>query len=47
MKFQNEEFYKNTNWLIENKFIKIDLEKTQEDEIEYEEYLFDRYLQKF
>jgi len=40
----DEEFYKNTNWLIENKFIKIDLEKTIE-EIEYERYLFDRYLQ--
>ena len=46
---QNEipdnEFYKNMNWLIENKFIKIDLQKTIE-EIEYEKYLFDRYLQK-
>ena len=46
---QNEipenEFYKNINWLIENKFIKIDLQKTEE-EIEYEKYLFDRYLQK-
>ena len=46
---QNEipdnEFYKNMNWLIENKFIKIDLQKTTE-EIEYEKYLFDRYLQK-
>ena len=39
----NEEFYKNTNWLIENKFIKV--EKTVE-EIEYESYLFDRYVQK-
>jgi len=46
---QNEipdiEFYKNMNWLVENKFIKTDLEKTTE-EIEYEKYLFDRYLQK-
>ena len=46
---QNEipdnEFYKNMNWLIENKFIKIDSQKTTE-EIEYEKYLFDRYLQK-
>ena len=46
---QNEipdnEFYKNMNWLIENKFVKIDLQKTTE-EIEYEKYLFDRYLQK-
>ena len=41
----NEEFYKNMNWLIENKFIKIELKKTTE-EIEYEKYLFDRYLQK-
>ena len=39
----NEEFYKNTNWLIENKFINV--EKTVE-EIEYESYLFDRYVQK-
>ena len=41
----DEEFYKNMNWLIENKFIKINFEKTVE-EIEYESYLFDRYLQK-
>ena len=40
----NEEFYKNMNWLIEKKFIKIDSEKTTE-EIEYEKYLFDRYVQ--
>jgi len=39
----NEEFYKNTNWLIENNFINV--EKTVE-EIEYESYLFDRYVQK-
>ena len=39
----NDEFYKNTNWLIENNFIKV--EKTVE-EIEYESYLFDRYVQK-
>ena len=39
----NDEFYKNVNWLIENKFIKIDSKKTIE-EIEYERYLFDRYL---
>ena len=39
----NEEFYKNMNWLIENEFINV--EKTVE-EIEYERYLFDRYLQK-
>ena len=39
----NEEFYKNMNWLIENEFINV--EKTVE-EIEYEGYLFDRYLQK-
>ena len=40
----NEEFYKNVNWLVENKFIKIDLKKSTK-EIEYESYLFDRYLQ--
>jgi tetratricopeptide (TPR) repeat protein len=40
----DEEFFKNMNWLIENKFIKIDLQKTIK-EIEYESYLFDRYLQ--
>ena len=39
----NDEFYKNTNWLIENNFINV--EKTVE-EIEYESYLFDRYVQK-
>jgi len=38
----NDEFYKNTNWLIENNFINV--EKTVE-EIEYESYLFDRYVQ--
>ena len=43
MKTSNEEFYKNVNWLIENKFIKIDSKKTMK-EIEYERYLFDRYL---
>ena len=40
----DEEFYKNVNWLDENKFIKIDSQKSKE-EIEYESYLFDRYLQ--
>jgi len=39
----DEEFYKNVNWLIENNFIKIDSKKSTE-EIEYERYLFDRYL---
>ena len=39
----NEEFYKNVNWLIDNKFIKIDSKKSMK-EIEYERYLFDRYL---
>jgi tetratricopeptide (TPR) repeat protein len=39
----DEEFYKNVNWLIENKFIKIDSIKTMK-EIEYEKYLFDKYL---
>jgi len=38
----NNEFYKNMNWLIENKFIKV--EKTVK-EIEYESYLFDRFIQ--
>ena len=33
------------NWLIENKFITIDSQKTTE-ETEYEKYLFDRYLQE-
>jgi len=41
----DKEFYKNMNWLIDNKFIKIDKEKTIE-EMKYEKYLFDRYLQK-
>tara|TARA_B110000438_G_scaffold301983_1_gene358330 strand:- start:212 stop:1612 length:1401 start_codon:yes stop_codon:yes gene_type:complete len=44
---QNEisdnEFYKNTNWLIDNEFIKIDSKKSIK-EIEYERFLFDRYL---
>jgi hypothetical protein len=40
----DEEFYKNVNWLVDNKFIKIDLEKSVK-EIEYDSYLFDRYLQ--
>ena len=39
----DEEFFKNTQWLIENKFI--DIKKTQED-IEYEEYLFEKYLKE-
>ena len=39
----NEEFYKNVNWLIDNKFIKIDSKKSMK-EIEYERYLFDKYL---
>ena len=39
----NEEFYKNVNWLIDNKFIKIDSKKSMK-EIEYEKYLFDKYL---
>jgi len=40
-----EEFYKNMNWLIENKFIEINVQKSTE-KMEYESYLFDRYLQK-
>ena len=39
----NEEFYKNANWLIDNNFIKIDSKKSTK-EVEYEKYLFDRYL---
>ncbi len=39
----NEEFYKNVNWLIDNEFIKIDSKKSMK-EIEYERYLFDKYL---
>ncbi len=39
----NEEFYKNVNWLIDKEFIKIDSKKSMK-EIEYERYLFDRYL---
>ncbi len=39
----NEEFYKNVNWLIDKEFIKIDSKKSMK-EIEYERYLFDKYL---
>ena len=39
----NDEFYRNTNWLIDNNFIKVNSKKSTE-EIEYERYLFDRYL---
>ena len=39
----DEEFFKNTQWLMQNKFI--DIKKTQED-IEYEEYLFKKYLKE-
>ena len=39
----NEEFYKNVNWLIDKEFIKIDSKKSIK-EIEYERYLFDKYL---
>jgi tetratricopeptide (TPR) repeat protein len=39
----NEEFYKNVNWLIGKEFIKIDSKKSMK-EIEYERYLFDKYL---
>ena len=37
----DEEFFKNIQWLIEKKFI--DIEKSQK-EIEYEEYLFKKYV---
>ena len=37
----NEEFFRNTYWLMDNKFIEI--KKSQED-IEYEQYLFKKYL---
>jgi tetratricopeptide (TPR) repeat protein len=39
----DEKFFKNIQWLIQNKFI--DIKKTQED-IEYEEYLFNKYLKE-
>jgi len=39
----DEEFFKSTQWLMQNKFI--DIKKTQED-IEYEEYLFKKYLKE-
>jgi len=38
----NLQFFKNTNWLIENKFIKLD--KMSQKELDYEEYLFSKYL---
>ena len=41
------EFFQNINWLIENKFIKLNniSEKSQE-ELDYEEYLFSKYLRE-
>ena len=41
------EFFQNINWLIENKFIKLNKisEKSQE-ELDYEEYLFSKYLRE-
>jgi tetratricopeptide (TPR) repeat protein len=39
----NDEFYRNANWLIDNNFIKIDSKKSIK-EMEYDRYLFDRYL---
>ena len=43
----NLEFFQNINWLIENKFIKLNniSEKSQE-ELDYEEYLFSKYLRE-
>ena len=37
----NKEFFRNAQWLIDNKFI--DIKKSQED-IEHEDYLFKKYL---
>ena len=37
----DQEFFRNVQWLVDNRFIEI--KKTQED-IEYEEYLFKKYL---
>lgn len=42
-KVSNDEFFKNINWLIDNEFIEIDTKKTDK-EVEYESYLFDRYI---
>ena len=39
----DEEFFKSTQWLIDNKLININLKKSTE-EIDYERWLFDRYL---
>ena len=39
----NEEFFRNAQWLIDNKFI--DIKKSQED-IEHEDYLFKYYLKR-
>jgi tetratricopeptide (TPR) repeat protein len=38
----NLQFFKNMNWLIENKFIKSN--KMSQKELDYEEYLFNKYL---
>ena len=38
----NLDFFKNMNWLIENKFIKPN--KVSQEELDYEEYLFNKYL---
>ena len=41
----NSEFFKNMNWLIENKFIKLDkISQKSQKELDYEEYLFNKYL---
>jgi hypothetical protein len=41
----NSEFFKNMDWLLENKFIKSDkMQQKSQEELEYEEYLFNKYL---
>jgi len=41
----NSEFFKNMNWLIENKFIKSDkISQKSQKELDHEEYLFTKYL---
>jgi hypothetical protein len=41
----NSEFFKNMNWLIENKFIKSDkISQKSQEVVDHEEYLFSKYL---
>lgn len=42
-KTSNEEFFKNVQWLIDNKLIDGNVKKTQQD-LEYEDFLFNKYL---